>query len=91
VAAVAGVLNDLLSPIGGILTLTSLKVPVFADGVPPPFVTSGLDVQSDTIAGMPVYILTPPTPTGATVVALHGGAWAAEASLFHWEMYADMA
>ncbi len=91
VAAVAGVLNDVLSPIGGILTLTSLKVPVFADGVPPPFVTSGLDVTQDTIAGMPVYILTPPTPTGATVVALHGGAWAAEASLFHWEMYADMA
>jgi acetyl esterase/lipase len=91
VVAVAGTLNDLLSPFGGILAFTGLKVPVFADGVPPFFVTYGLDVQRDTIAGMPVYILTPPTPTGATVVALHGGGYAAEASLFHWEMYADLA
>jgi triacylglycerol lipase len=64
---------------------------VLADGVPPFFVTYGLDVQPDAIAGMPVYILTPPTPTGATVVALHGGAYVAEASIFHWETYADMA
>lgn len=91
VVAVAGTLNDLLSPFGGILAFTGLKVPVFADGVPPFFVTSGLDVQPDTVAGMPVYILTPPTPTGAAVVALHGGGYAAEASLFHWEMYADLA
>jgi triacylglycerol lipase len=93
VVAVAGVLNDVLSPFGGILALTPLKVPIFADGIPPFFVTYGLDVKRDTIAGMPVYILAPPTatPTGPTVVALHGGAWAAEASLFHWEMYADLA
>lgn len=83
--------NAVLSPFGGILAFTGLKVPILADGVPPPFVTSGLDVQRDTIAGMPVYTLTPPTPKDATVVALHGGAYVAEASIFHWEMYADMA
>ncbi|MCV7153640.1 alpha/beta hydrolase [Mycolicibacterium pyrenivorans] len=83
--------NAVLSPFGGILAFTGLKVPILADGVPPRFVTSGLDVQRDTIAGMPVYILTPPTPQDATVVALHGGAYVAEASIFHWEMYADMA
>lgn len=85
------VVNAVLSPFGGILAFTGLKVPVLASGVPPFFVTYGLDVQRDTIAGMPVYVLTPPTPTDATVVALHGGAYVAEASLFHYEMYADLA
>ena len=91
VVLVLRVVNAVLTPIGGILAFTGLKVPVFADGVPPFFVTTGLNVQRDSIAGMPVYILTPPAPTGATVIALHGGAYVAEASLFHWEMYADMA
>ena len=91
VVLVLRVANAVLTPIGGILAFTGLKVPVFADGVPPFFVTTGLNVQRDSIAGMPVYILTPPAPTGATVIALHGGAYVAEASLFHWEMYADMA
>ncbi|WNG92936.1 alpha/beta hydrolase [Mycobacterium sp. ITM-2016-00318] len=91
VVFVLRVVNAVLSPVGGILAFTGLKVPIFADGVPPFFVTAGLNVEHDTIAGMPVYILTPPSPTGATVVALHGGAYAAEASLFHYEMYADLA
>jgi triacylglycerol lipase len=91
VVFVLRVVNAVLSPVGGILAFTGLKVPIFADGVPPFFVTAGLNVQQDTIAGMPVYILTPPAPTGATVVALHGGAYVAEASLFHWELYADLA
>jgi triacylglycerol lipase len=91
VVFVLRVVNAVLSPVGGILAFTPLKVPIFADGVPPFFVTAGLNVRQDTIAGMPVYILTPPTPTGATVVALHGGAYVAEASLFHWELYADLA
>jgi triacylglycerol lipase len=85
------IVNAALSPVGGILGLTGLKVPIFADGAPPFFVTAGLNVKREEIAGMPVYILTPPTPTGATVVALHGGAYVAEASIFHWETYADLA
>jgi triacylglycerol lipase len=85
------IVNAALSPVGGILGLTGLKVPIFADGAPPFFVTAGLNVKRDDIAGMPVYILTPPAPTGATVVALHGGAYVAEASIFHWETYADLA
>lgn len=91
VVFVLRVVNAALEPFGGILAFTGLKVPVFADGVPPSFVTSGLTVTRGTIAGMPVRILTPPAPAGATVVALHGGAYVAEASLFHWETYADMA
>ena len=85
------VINAVLRPFGGILAFTGLKVPIFADGVPPFFLTADLDVQRDSIAGMPVYVLNPPASTGATVVALHGGAYVAEASLFHWEMYADLA
>ena len=64
VVLVLRVVNAVLTPIGGILAFTGLKVPVFADGVPPFFVTTGLNVQRDSIAGMPVYILTPPAPTG---------------------------
>ena len=85
------VINAVLSPFGGILSFTGLKVPIFADGVPPFFVTADLNVERDSIAGLPVYVLTPPAATGAAVVALHGGAYVAEASLFHWELYADLA
>ncbi|HEX2214294.1 MAG TPA: alpha/beta hydrolase fold domain-containing protein, partial [Mycobacterium sp.] len=41
--------------------------------------------------GMPVWTLQPKNPTDKYVVALHGGAYVAEASLFHWWTYTDMA
>jgi acetyl esterase/lipase len=80
-----------LKPFGGLLKFTSLKVPLFTDGVPPFFFRNGLDVQQGEFDGMTVWTLTPKDPTSEYVVALHGGAYVAEVSLFHWWTYTDMA
>jgi acetyl esterase/lipase len=86
------VLKAVLKPFGGLLAFTSLKVPFFTDGVPPFFLTPGLDVERSEFEGMKVWTLTPrKNATEKTVVALHGGAYVATASIFHWWTYADMA
>lgn len=86
------VLKAVLKPFGGLLAFTSLKVPFFTDGVPPFFLTPGLDVERSEFEGMKVWTLTPrKEPTDKAVVALHGGAYVATASIFHWWTYADMA
>ncbi|MGE2738026.1 alpha/beta hydrolase [Mycolicibacterium vaccae] len=86
------VLQAVLKPFGGLLAFTSLKVPFFTDGVPPFFLTSGLKVERSEFEGMKVWTLTPrENATDKTVIALHGGAYVATASIFHWWTYADMA
>ncbi|PQP46102.1 alpha/beta hydrolase [Mycolicibacterium austroafricanum] len=86
------VLKAVLKPFGGLLAFTGLKVPFFTDGIPPFFLTPGLDVERSEFEGMKVWTLTPrKNATEKTVVALHGGAYVATASIFHWWTYADMA
>ncbi|MEZ0339305.1 alpha/beta hydrolase fold domain-containing protein [Mycobacterium sp. pV006] len=86
------VVQAILRPFGGLLAFTSLKVPFFTDGVPPFFLTPGLDVKRSEFEGMKVWTLTPrKNATDKAVVALHGGAYVATASIFHWWTYADMA
>lgn len=85
------IVDVVLKPFGGLLAFTSLKIPIFTDGVPPFFLTGGLDVRRDEYDGMPVWTLAPQRPTGQYVVALHGGAYTAQASLFHWSTYTDLA
>ena len=86
------VLKVVLKPFGGLLAFTSLKIPIFTDGIPPFFLTGGLDVERTEFEGMKVWTLTPrKDATDKVVVALHGGAYVATASIFHWWTYADMA
>lgn len=92
VIAGLNVLKVVLKPFGGLLAFTSLKIPFFTDGVPPFFLTAGLDVERTEFDGMKVWSLTPRRDqTDQVVVALHGGAYVATASIFHWWTYADMA
>jgi acetyl esterase/lipase len=85
------VVDFVLRPFGGILAFTSLDIPIFTDGIPPFFLTHGLDVKQTEYEGMKVWTLTPASPTEKVIVGLHGGAYVAEASLFHWWTYTDMA
>lgn len=85
------IVDVVLKPFGGLLKFTSLRVPLFTDGVPPFFLRHGLEVQRTEFDGMPVWTLQPTNPTDKYIVALHGGAYVAEASLFHWWTYTDMA
>ncbi|MGV0793134.1 alpha/beta hydrolase fold domain-containing protein [Mycolicibacterium sp. XJ1819] len=85
------VVDAALRPFGGLLEFTSLRVPLFTDGVPPFFFRHGLKVTRDEFDGMPVWTLRPNNPSEQHVVALHGGAYVATASLFHWWTYTDMA
>ncbi|KRE34805.1 hypothetical protein ASG82_00945 [Mycobacterium sp. Soil538] len=85
------VVGTVLRPFGGLVNFTTIKVPVVADGIPPAFVTRGLEVEQSDFEGMTVWTLQPSEPSMAYVVALHGGAYAAEASIFHYLMYAALA
>ena len=86
------VIKTVLQPFGGLLAFTSLKIPFLTDGIPPFFLTGGLDVERTEFEGMKVWTLTPrKEATDKVVVALHGGAYVATASIFHWWTYADMA
>jgi acetyl esterase/lipase len=85
------VVDIVLKPFGGLLSFTSLKVPLFTDGIPPFFFRHGLNVERTEFEGMPVWTLEPKNPSEKTIVALHGGAYVATASLFHWWTYTDMA
>ena len=67
------------------------RIPFFSDGVPPFYVTYGLDVRRTEFDDMPVYTLTPANPTGKQVVAVHGGAYTVQVLALQWSTYADMA
>lgn len=85
------IVDFVVKPFGGLLAFTSLKVPLFTDGIPPFFFRYGLNVERSEFEGTPVWTLQPRNPSGKYIVALHGGAYVAEASLFHWWTYTDMA
>jgi acetyl esterase/lipase len=91
VALGAKALKTVLTPIGGVLAVVPFKIPFLTDGVPPFFFTQGPDVTHTEFDGMPVLTFTPPEATDKTVVAIHGGAYVGEATIFHWWTYTDMA
>ncbi len=91
VALGAKALKAVLTPVGGVLAVVPFKIPFVTDGVPPFFFTHGLDVTHSEFDGMPVLTFTPPEPTGRVVVAIHGGSYVGEATIFHWWTYTDMA
>jgi len=60
-------------------------------GAPSPLVTLGLNVESSEYDGWQVYTLTPASPSGQQVVALHGGAYVGQVNILQWITYANMA
>jgi triacylglycerol lipase len=84
-------LGTLLTPVGGVLALVPLKIPFLTDGVPPFFLKYGLVLTDKNVDGLTVRVFTPPKPSGKVVVAIHGGSYAGEATIFHWWTYTDMA
>jgi triacylglycerol lipase len=91
IALGAKALKAVLTPIGGVLAVVPFKIPFITDGVPPFFFNHGLDLTHIEHNGMPVLRFTPANPTDKVVVAIHGGAYVGEATIFHWWTYTDMA
>jgi triacylglycerol lipase len=88
------IVDAVLGTVGipSITAIASAQVPIFTDGVPPFFLTYGLDVRRSEFEGMPVYTLqTPDSASGEVIVGLHGGAYVGQISIFHWWTYADIA
>jgi triacylglycerol lipase len=91
VALGARALQKVFAPVGGVLAVVPLKIPFLTDGVPRFFLLRGLDLKQTEVDGLSVRSFTPPTPTRKVVVAIHGGSYVGEATIFHWWTYADMA
>src|SRR5262249_413526 len=84
VAFGATTLQAALRPVGGgVLAVVPYKIPLLTDGVPPFFVKRGLDVTHTEFDRMPVLAFAPAEPTDKIVVAIHGGAYVGEATVFH--------
>ena len=64
---------------------------VIATDSPPFFTTLGLRVERDEFEGMPVWTITPPSPSGRYVAAIHGGAYVIQPTVIHWLDYAAVA
>jgi triacylglycerol lipase len=90
VALGAKALKTLLTPVGGVLAVVPFKIPFVTDGVPPFFFTRGLTVSRREFDRMPVLTFAPPKPTKKVVVAIHGGAYVGQATIFHWWTYSGM-
>ncbi|MCV7347024.1 alpha/beta hydrolase [Mycolicibacterium rhodesiae] len=73
------------------LSGTSAQIPFFTDGKPDFFLLSGITAQKTEYEGMAVWTLTPRDPSGQYVVAIHGGSFIGQISIFHWWTYTDMA
>ena len=58
---------------------------------PPWYTTIGLTTTEGQSEGMPVWILQPSSPSGQYVIALHGGGYVNDPSIFHWLTYSTMA
>lgn len=58
---------------------------------PPRYTTIGLTTTESQSAGMPVWTLQPSSPSGQYVIAVHGGGYVNDPSIFHWLTYATMA
>jgi triacylglycerol lipase len=92
VAFGARALQAALRPVGGgVLAVVPYKIPLLTDGVPPFFLKRGLDVTHTEFDRMPVLAFTPAEPTDKIVVAIHGGAYVGEATVFHWWTYTNIA
>jgi acetyl esterase/lipase len=92
VAFGAKALQAALCPVeGGVLAVVPYKIPLLTDGVPPFFLKRGLDVTHTEFDRMPVLAFTPAEPTDKIVVAIHGGAYVGEATVFHWWTYTNIA
>jgi acetyl esterase/lipase len=91
VASAAKVLNTLLTPVGGMQAAVPFKIPWLTDGAPRFFFTQGLNVVRIEAQGMPVLSFTSRESTAKVVVALHGGAYVGEATIFHWWTYTSLA
>jgi triacylglycerol lipase len=84
-------LKPIVDLVGGNIAGSGLSVPFITDGIPPFFVTGGLDVKNEEYDGWNVWTLTPPEPTGEVVIGIHGGSFTLQASIFHWITYANLA
>jgi triacylglycerol lipase len=84
-------LKPIVTLFGGNIAGSGLSVPFITDGVPPFFVTGGLDVKNEEYDGWKVWTLTPPEPTGEVVIGIHGGSFTLQASIFHWITYSNLA
>lgn len=83
----------LVEPLRVISTLANLIVPAdtsAADAAPPCFTTIGLDVTRGEAQGMPEWTISDPNSSGPVVVAIHGGGYFSQPSLFHWLTYAEL-
>ena len=87
-STVLRVITTFTNPIG--LDLATLAQPIASDR-PPFWTTLGLRVERDEFDGMPVWTLTPPSPSGKYVAAIHGGAYVVEPTVIHWLDYAAVA
>ena len=58
---------------------------------PPWYTTIGLTTTESQSGGMPVWTLQPSSPSGQYVIAVHGGGYVSNPSVFHWLTYATMA
>jgi acetyl esterase/lipase len=84
------VVNPILKAVGINLIGTSLTVPFITDGIPPFFLTFGLKVGSSEYNGWKVWTIAPANPSGKVVVAIHGGGFISQASIFHWITYTSL-
>jgi acetyl esterase/lipase len=87
VFAVVGAVGDFLG-----VDLTIPLVQLLSSDSPPWFTTLGLNAQRSDFEGMPVWALqSPGSSSEETVVAVHGGAFVSQPSIFNWLAYAQMA
>ncbi|MDT5387942.1 MAG: triacylglycerol lipase [Mycobacterium sp.] len=91
VALGAMALKKVFAPVGGVLAVVPFKIPFLTDGVPRFFLLRGLMLTDKDFDGLSVRVFTPSEPSGKVVVAIHGGSYVGEATIFHWWTYTDMA
>jgi triacylglycerol lipase len=84
-------LKPIVNLFGANIAGSGASIPFITDGIPPFFVTGGLDVKDSEYDGWKVWTLTPPEPTDEVVIGIHGGSFTLQASLFHWITYANLA
>jgi acetyl esterase/lipase len=84
---------DIAKPFENLFGIDLMSFPVPESVSSPSWLTSldGLTVTETEFDGMPVCELTPPDPSGQYVVAIHGGAYVDQPTIFHWLAYTDMA
>lgn len=85
----------LVGPIRVFSIVANLVAPVGIDpgsaNEPPWWSTLGLNTTLGEAQGMPVWTISSPNPSGKVVVAIHGGGYVSEPTIFHWLTYTEMA